>query len=94
VKKIDYKMLSLSLFITFLVTLVPACFQNLQYFDAEKAMLTLGFPFDFYMIKFTANSSFAIHFNISGFLANIVVIYFLLILLEKLIGRKNKAAKR
>ena len=76
-KKINYKRLSLTFLITILSTLVPACFQSLQAFDAEKAKLMLGFPFDFYMIKFAADK-FAVHFNIAGFLANIVVTYLVL----------------
>ena len=76
-KKISYKRLSLTFLITFLTTLIPACFQSLQSFDAEKAKLMLGFPFDFYMIKFGADK-FGIHFNIAGFVANIVVTYLVL----------------
>ena len=77
-KKISYKILSLTFLITILTTLVPACFQSLQEFDAGKAKLMLGFPFDFYMIKFTADSTFAIHYNIAGFIANIVVTYLII----------------
>jgi len=77
-KKISYKRLSLTFLITFLTTLIPACFQGLQDFDSEKATLMLGFPFDFYMVKYTADETFAIHFNIAGFIANIVITYLLL----------------
>ncbi len=76
-KKISYKRLSLTFLINILTTLVPACFQSLQDFDAEKTKLVLGFPFDFYMIKFSADK-FGIHFNIAGFVANIVVTYLVL----------------
>ena len=76
--KLNYRRLTLTFFITILTTLVPACFESLQSFDSEKAELMLGFPFDFYTIKFTAVSRFAIHFNILGFIANVVVIYFVL----------------
>ncbi len=74
-KKISYKRLSLTFLLTIFTTLVPACFESLQSFEKEKAELMLGFPFDFYMIKFTANDTFAIHFNISGFIANLIVTY-------------------
>ncbi len=93
-KKISYKILSLTFLITILTTLVPACFQSLQAFDSANAKLMLGFPFDFYMIKFAADK-FGIHFNIAGFVANIVVTYFVLTFLvwvwNKIKGeQKNK----
>jgi len=73
-KKISYKRLSLTFLITFLTTLVPACLQIQPSFDVENAKIVLGFPFDFYMIKF-ASEKFWFHFNIAGFLANVVVTY-------------------
>ena len=76
-KKISYKILSLTFLITFLTTLVPACLQIQPSFVAENTKLMLGFPFDFYMIKF-ATDKFWFHFNITGFLANIVVTYLVL----------------
>lgn len=73
-KKISYKRLSLTFLVTFLTTLVPACLQIQPAFDVENAKLMLGFPFDFYMIKY-ATDKFQFHFNIAGFSANIVVTY-------------------
>lgn len=87
-KKINYKRLSWTVLIAMLTALVPPCFQSLQVFDAKKSALMLGFPFDFYMIKFAVDGKFAIHYNIAGFVANIVVIYFVLALVEK--GLKNR----
>lgn len=90
--KISYKRISQTFLITFLTTLVPACFQNLQSFDAEKAKLMLGFPFDFYMIKY-ASGKFAIHFNIAGFIANVAVTYlalsFIVWIWEKVRGEQE-----
>lgn len=76
-KKISYKRLSLTFLITFLTTLVPACLQIQPSFDVENAKIVLGFPFNFYMIKF-ASEKFGFHFNIAGFLANVVVTYLVL----------------
>lgn len=91
-KKISYKRLSLTVLITFLTTLVPACLQIQPSFDIENAKIVLGFPFDFYMIKYSSEKFF-FHFNIAGFLANIVVTYFVLTLLvwvwEKFSKGKN-----
>ena len=76
-KKISYKRLSLTFLITFLTTLVPACLQITPSLDVENAELVLGFPFDFYMIKY-ASEKFWFHFNIAGFVANVVVTYLIL----------------
>ena len=73
--KINCKILLITFAITFLLTMVLPCFESMQKFTADKAKLTLGFPFDFYTIKYTAMSTFAIHFNIAGFIANIVIVY-------------------
>ena len=76
-KKLNYKRLSLTFLITFLTSVVPACFQITPSLDTENAKLVLGFPFDFYMIKY-ASEKFWFHFNIAGFLANVVVTYLIL----------------
>ncbi|MBR2886391.1 MAG: hypothetical protein IKB93_16635 [Clostridia bacterium] len=89
-KKVSYKRLSVSLIITFLMALVPSCFESLQAFEPEKAELMLGFPFDFYMIKYVADK-FAIHFNIAGFAANIIVTYLIITLLARI--NPKRAAK-
>ena len=87
-KRVSYKIMSSTLLIVILTTLVPACFQSLQLFDAEKTTLMLGFPFNYYMIRFAVDNTFAIHFNISGFFANIVVTYFIIALVTKWMRKK------
>lgn len=93
-KKINYKMLSLTFLVTLLTTLVPACFQGIQAYDAEKAELMLGFPFDFYTVRYALDGNFAIHFNIAGFAVNIIVTYFLIKLgnwlIHKLWSRRRR----
>ena len=76
-KKISYKRLSLTFLITLLTTLLPACFQIQPSFDVENAKIMLGFPFQFYMIKYSADA-FWFHFSIIGFLANILATYLVL----------------
>ena len=85
-KKINYKRLSLTFLITFLTTLVPACLQIQPSFDVENTKIVLGFPFDFYMIKF-ASEKFWFHFNIAGFAANVVITYLVLTFIVWLCGK-------
>ncbi len=92
-KNISYKRLSLTFSITILVTLVPACFETLQSFDKEKSELMLGFPFEFYMIKYAADSKFAVHFNIAGFAVNIVVIYIAITLIAMILKKLRNEYK-
>jgi len=73
--KISYKRVSLVLLIQFLTTLIPSCFEPTQKLMENGSELMLGFPFDFYMVKQTVSDTFAVHFNIIGFLANFIVIY-------------------
>ena len=92
-KNISYKRLSLTFLMTILMTLVPACFEALQLFDKERAELMLGFPIEFYMIKHVADGKFAVHFNITGFAANIVVIYIAITLIAMILKKLRNEYK-
>lgn len=90
-KKIDFNIKTLfwALLFMILVTLCFPCFEAFQRLSADKTELILGFPFNFYTIKQTAMNTFAVHFNVAGFLANFAVFYVIVLFFEKIYDKVN-----
>lgn len=88
--KINLPRLGVSAIVVFLLTLIPSCFAKLQTVSADGTELIFGFPFDFYTVKYTVVGDFAVHFNIIGFLANILVVYLVLTLCVWIIKKIKK----
>lgn len=81
----SWKSAAWTLILLLILALVPACFEGTQNTSADGSSLQLGLPFAFYTILVTSTGTFAVHLNITSLIADALILYFLLFIIQKFV---------
>ena len=94
IKKISPARVWAAVAVGLLTSVIPACFETLR--NVSEQTLRMGFPIPFYAVRaavYEGNAVFGVHFNIAGFIVN-VLIYYLIITLIIAAYKKIKGDKQ
>lgn len=81
----SWKFAAWTLILLLILALIPACFEATQNLSTDGAALLLGLPFAFYTVLVTSTGAFAVHLNIASLIADALILYFLLFIIQKFV---------